>query len=104
LVNFEEMSRVFNSGWWSVELPNGRNCRHDHFATFLDTPSVGALQISAARKERGAITDEDLIDFAKERISGVKIEKSNTFPCNGFFVRMSTARGFGKNGGLKRNS
>ena len=47
---------------WSGSL--GGNC-----ATLRANPPLGVLQISAARKEAGIITDEDLVQFAEDRIA-----------------------------------
>ena len=62
---------VFSSAWWSVELPPGwRGHRDRECVTFQADLPIGALQISAARKENAPVTSDDLKDFAKERTRG----------------------------------
>ena len=59
----------FNSRWWSVQLPDGwQAIEHEECVTISATHSPSALQISAARKDAGLITDEDLRQFAVERL------------------------------------
>jgi hypothetical protein len=59
----------FDGIWWSVEVPPGwRALRDAQCATFHRTPSIGAFQISSARKEAAPITNDDLKAFAINRI------------------------------------
>jgi hypothetical protein len=61
---------TYRSGWWSVVLPPGWLGYADAAcSTFQAQPPVGALQISAARKESEGITDGDLREFAEGRVS-----------------------------------
>lgn len=71
------MSRIFNGGWWSVRLPNGwQGHPEEHGASFFRTPRHGRLQISAALKEGMEVSDDDLREFAKERVAeGRMLEK-----------------------------
>ena len=71
------MSHTFEAVWWSVKLPKGCSGKPDaECATLQANPALGALQISSARKETGLITDEDLHDFAKERmVSGIELRE-----------------------------
>jgi hypothetical protein len=55
--------------WWSVTLPsNWRGHRDQDCTTFRANPPCGVLQISAARKDIEAVTDDDLREFAEERV------------------------------------
>jgi hypothetical protein len=48
----------------------------------------GALQISAARKEAGIVTDRDLQEFARDRlIAGAAFEPVGFRECSGFTTR-----------------
>jgi hypothetical protein len=61
---------VFKSAWWSVELPNGWSGHsEENCVTFRATPPLGALRISAARKETGFVTDRDLKEFSDDRVT-----------------------------------
>ena len=61
-------SGTFDSAWWPVELPTGWHAHADtECATFRQSPSVGAFQISSARKDT-PVTDADLEEFANEQI------------------------------------
>lgn len=67
---------VFQSAWWSVELPAGWSAHVDgNCATFCADPPLGVLQISGARKDTGVVTDQDLTEFTEERITpGVRLD------------------------------
>jgi hypothetical protein len=61
---------VFRNAWWSVELPpNWRGYPDVYCATFQADPPLGALQISAADKETGIVTDQDMREFAAKRVA-----------------------------------
>lgn len=61
---------IFASAWWSVELPQQWSGHPDgQCAAFRADPPLGVLQISAARKDAGPVTDQDLTEFAEERIA-----------------------------------
>ena len=61
---------AFQAERWSVDLPKGWTGRRDpECATFQANGSVGAFQISAAEKEHGPVTDEDLLDFASDDLA-----------------------------------
>jgi len=75
---------VFKSSWWSVVLPprwvasEGPEC-----VTLRAQPPLGALQISAARKETD-VTDEDLHDIARESAApGTVFNRVNYRHCSG---------------------
>jgi hypothetical protein len=60
---------LFRSTWWSAKLPQGWTGAEDsECATFRANPPLGALQISSVRKDKADITEEELKDFAVERI------------------------------------
>jgi hypothetical protein len=68
---------VYKSEWWSVDLPaNWSGHRSNACSTFSAKPPLGVLQISAARKDTGIVSDDDLRDFAEDHIGrpGVRIE------------------------------
>ncbi len=55
----------YKSAWWSLELPAGWSGREEEEChTFECDGGVGALQISAHRKEVGTVSDQDLREFA----------------------------------------
>jgi hypothetical protein len=62
---------IYRSAWWSVELPPNWHGNPDaDCATFrADHRSFGGvLQISAAHKDTGIVTDQDLKEFAQDRL------------------------------------
>jgi hypothetical protein len=61
--------RVFVSTWWSADLPCGwRGIEEANCTTISRQPRLGVLQLSAARKPEGLVTEQDLRDFAEEHI------------------------------------
>ena len=78
--------KSFDGTWWSVDVPKNWRVRPDkECATFQRTPSLGAFQISSARKEQSPITDADLAEFANDRIpSGTKLVRVVYGPFSGF--------------------
>ena len=58
----------FKSSWWSVRLPIGWQATESEECVTLEGKSrLGAVQISAARKDDGQVTDSDLRQFAVEQ-------------------------------------
>ncbi|MGB6689053.1 MAG: hypothetical protein WBE76_14560 [Terracidiphilus sp.] len=56
---------TYNSDWWSIDLPPEWGVREDEeCTTFTSTSSPGVLQVSAVRKPNGAVTLQDLQEFA----------------------------------------
>jgi hypothetical protein len=59
---------LFESAWWRTELPSGwvgelgEDC-----ASLYHPEGVGALQVSAFRKDGGNVSDADLHEFAKDQ-------------------------------------
>jgi hypothetical protein len=70
---------TFKSHWWSVNLPaDWRIVEDNECITLSGRQFSSAVQISAARKETGFITDEDLREFASERLSKkISLSKEN---------------------------
>jgi hypothetical protein len=55
----------YKSTWWSLEVPAGWTGKEEDVCdTFESDEGVGALQVSAHRKEVGPVTDDDLREFA----------------------------------------
>ena len=77
---------IYESEWWSIELPPHWSGYPDAgCSTFRAEPPLGVLQISAARKERTVVTDEDLREYTDERIaSGVRPERASFDAFSGF--------------------
>lgn len=62
--------RRFTSTWWSIQVPDSWNSMENaDCVSFVAIVPVGVLQISAVRKEDGHVTDEDIREFAAERLS-----------------------------------
>ena len=78
---------IFKSSWWSVTVPpNWRAVENSECVTLCGTAFDSALQISAARKEQGYITDEDLKDFSIEQYDKKLLQKMNTTNFTGFYI------------------
>lgn len=77
----------FASAYWRVSVPPDWTARNNpECATFERQAGVGAVQISAARKE-GLVTDEDLRDFAKDHLSaGAKTKELKLGDFEGFVL------------------
>ena len=59
----------FKSTWWSITPPPGWLAQQDEeCASFARPDGVGALQISAARKDDASVTVDDLREFAASQI------------------------------------
>jgi len=55
----------YKSAWWSFEPPAGWTGQEEEGCdTFESAGGVGALQISAHRKESSEVSDDDLREFA----------------------------------------
>jgi hypothetical protein len=60
------MAKEYKSSWWSIEIPSEWNAENEgNCVTFSAESGIGALQISAYRRNSEAVTDEDLNDFAE---------------------------------------
>src|SRR3954462_14990233 len=58
------------SAWWSVQLPSGwKGVEEGNCARISKQPRLGVLQISAARKPEGFVSDKDLQDFAEGHLA-----------------------------------
>lgn len=80
------MSKIFNGEWWSVQLPAGwQVLPEERGASFFRTPRVGTLQVSAARKSKGDVSDDDLREFAAERLTeGHQLHEARHLALTGF--------------------
>lgn len=57
--------------WWTIMVPDHWQVEQDEDCTsFTDPDGVGALQVSAARKESGFVTADDVEEFAQGKLSG----------------------------------
>jgi hypothetical protein len=83
-----KMGTVFNSRWWSIELPLGWQAVEDADCVTLSRNNCSsAFQISAARKGDQPVTDEDLSDFAAQRVGGkTPLRKMDTDRFTGFYA------------------
>lgn len=77
---------TFVSAWWSVDLPEGwSGHQEEKCATLSRTSSMGVLQMSAARKQEGPVTDDDLQEFARDQVpSGVRLRRVEFKSFSGF--------------------
>ncbi len=58
----------FESKWWSAEVPEDWIVEEDDISTSFYRPDgVGAIQISAVRKESGEVSQSDLERFVVEQ-------------------------------------
>lgn len=83
------MRRKYKSAWWSVELPDDWEAEPDEdCVTFTSERGVGALQISAYRRDSEKVTDKDLLEFAEDEL--VEGETQQSVSC-GEFVGLETS-------------
>lgn len=80
------MSEIFNGEWWTVLLPTGWHAApEEHGASFWRTPRLGTLHISSAKKSAGRVSDDDLKDFAAERLTaGHQLQRTESHAFSGF--------------------
>ena len=71
---------TFISDWWELDLVDDWAAQKDEDCVTISRPNgVGALQVSAYRKDNGKITDEELLEAtdsdatSREKLSRVKI-------------------------------
>jgi hypothetical protein len=63
------MPQEYQSDWWSVEVPDRWLVQlDDKCVSFLAETGVGALQISAYRKDFGEVTAEDLRELSSDHL------------------------------------
>ncbi len=61
------MRKRFKSEWWSVELPDCWEVKEDEVCVSLHyTKGDEIVQVSAARKETGAISKKEVLEFSDE--------------------------------------
>ncbi len=83
------MRRKYKSAWWSVELPDDWEADQDEdCVTFTSERGVGALQISAYRRDSENVTDEDLLEFAEDEL--IEEETPQSISC-GEFIGFETS-------------
>lgn len=59
----------YRGSWWSIALPDGwEGYAEESWHTFHARDRLGVLQVSAVRKDSDAVSDLDLLAFAKERL------------------------------------
>jgi hypothetical protein len=81
---------IYKSAWWSVELPPSWRGYPDADCTSFraHTSDGGVLQISAACKDTGIVTDQDLQEFAHDRlIADSPFDTVRFRECSGFTTR-----------------
>ncbi len=85
------MNSTFESRWWSLRLPAGWNAHEDSdCVTFQAAIPIGALQISAARKSTGRVTEPELMDFTKDESAlGTKIARVTHGEFTGFAATLT---------------
>jgi hypothetical protein len=83
--------QIFESAWWEVSLPLGWTGEHEEeCATFLSHNEVGALQMSAYRKDE-ELTDADLQEMAAEHVeAGAKLKPVQLGSFTGFYFHFRT--------------
>ena len=101
------MSNIYESAWWSVELPSGwLGSDDDGCVTFVvNDDGVGALQISAYGSGDKEVTDEDLEDFIRD--DGKEISSSHRVSYGQFVGRgicAPTATGYWRKYWLRAGS
>ena len=66
----QNLEKEFASHWWAIKLPaDWQASESDECVTLSGRRFSSAVQITAARKEAELITDEDLKEFADERLN-----------------------------------
>ena len=89
------MAKEYKSSWWAVELPPGWSVEEEKDCVSLSAEQgVGALQISAYRRDGEPVTDEDLCEFAEDELSDGVIPQAVAF---GDFRGVATSKVEGKN-------
>lgn len=60
---------VVHTDWWCIEIPDEWSADHDDdVVSIVDCDHVGAIDITAVKKESGMVQEQDLKDFAEELI------------------------------------
>ena len=67
----------FESAWWTIELAPGWSAEEEEHGVTITRPGgAGALQISAAWKEAGLVTREDLLDLTDSIPTGTPLHET----------------------------
>jgi hypothetical protein len=68
---------VVETQWWTMLLPPEWSAEEDGDDILVsDVDGVGVLEVSCIKKESGAITEDDLVQFTGELVSSGKEEAS----------------------------
>jgi hypothetical protein len=83
------VAHVFKSAWWSINLPPGwTGIEEKECVTFRGSPSLGILQVSSARKDKGPVTDQDLREFAQSTAaSNIQLHRVSYSRFSGFYAQ-----------------
>jgi len=68
----------FNSTWWTLEAPPTWDVSEDDSCVTLACNKESALQISAARKNSGNVTDADIKEFVGDHPEGRRLARFAT--------------------------
>jgi hypothetical protein len=76
------------SAWWSVDIPADWTADEDADCFTFESPDQSvALQFSAARKDGGHISDDDLRDLAREHLdAGARLANVSFGSFTGFSI------------------
>jgi hypothetical protein len=67
---------LHTSTWWAITVPDHWIVEKDEDCTTFTAPAgVGALQVSAAKKDGGLVTPEDLEEFAEDVLAASSAER-----------------------------
>ena len=81
------MKSQYVSAWWKAAVPaNWDADENDSCVTFKPHKSSGVLQVSAAMKEAGPVTEDHLMEFAHQRIVNRQAKTVETARFNGISV------------------
>jgi hypothetical protein len=83
------MANTLSTSLWKVTLrPGWEGELGDDCATVCRPDGLGALQLSAYQKNNGAVTHDELLDFASESVpAGTAAHPVQLGAFNGFFYR-----------------
>jgi len=84
------MTSRFGTDTWTLQVPSGWRAWHDdECSTLVGPDDIGALQVSAARKDSDVL-DQDLCEFASEQLAaGAHAEPAEAGDYAGFEIAFS---------------
>jgi len=89
------MAREYRSSLWAIELPPGWSAEEGEGCVTLSAGrGVGALQISAYRRDGEDVTDEDLNGLAGDELSGTSPRNVSCGDFSGIDVSRAGAERF----------